>query len=209
MGDLPNAAAVKNLAEELLLVPRTYASIVRTLEPLMAEWPPEARFSKHSLARHARRHLRWEAAAFREVADRRAEESGLTRAASARMLTASTVFETVQQRGIELLLEDELRPTIKDVLTATTALRELEQEVKEGFSLADLHSQMDRIITIFREELPEGLRVRILARILEEEQKLSAPPARDPNWQALEAELESGQPRRSAPKCSSGKTEGE
>ncbi|MEX1264785.1 MAG: hypothetical protein WEE66_12795 [Actinomycetota bacterium] len=188
---MPNGAMVKNLAEQLLLVPRPYTSIVRTLEPIMAEWPPEARFSQHSLARHARRHLNWEAAAFREVADRRAAESG---GASDRMLTAGTVFEVVQQRGLELMLQDELRPSVKDLLVATNALREVEQETTEGHSLAHLYSQMDRIITIFREELPEDLRDRIMSRILDEERTAASPPSQDLTWQDLEEELEAEPP---------------
>jgi hypothetical protein len=67
--DVPNGLAVRNLIDDLLLVPKTYASILRLIEPLMESWPEDARISRYGLMRHAKNHLRWEQAAVRRIAE--------------------------------------------------------------------------------------------------------------------------------------------
>src|SRR5881409_772612 len=70
--DVPNGAVVRNLIEELLMVPKTYSAIVRVIDPLMESWPEDFRISKDSVMRHAKRHLAWEETAIRQIAERRA-----------------------------------------------------------------------------------------------------------------------------------------
>jgi len=186
--DLPNGAAVKNLVEELLLVPKPYAAILRLVEPLLADWPEEYRFSKYSLRRHAQRHLRWEQTGFRAIADRRAHEAERVNGAAGRMLNAATVLETVQQLGLDLLLQGELRPTVRDVLAATNVLRELEQEANEEFSPAVLVSQLNDIIEVVREVVPPESWPHMVALL--EEKEASFPRSRsDSVWDELEGEL--------------------
>ena len=55
--DVPNGWVIRNLIDELLLVPKTYAAILRLIVPLMEEWPEGSRISRHSLMRHSRNHL--------------------------------------------------------------------------------------------------------------------------------------------------------
>jgi hypothetical protein len=37
--DLPNGAAVRGLVDDLLTIPRDYSAIMRTVAPLMEDWP--------------------------------------------------------------------------------------------------------------------------------------------------------------------------
>ena len=190
MGDLPNGAAVKNLVEELVMVPRSYASIVRTVEPFLAEWPPEARFTKHSVARHAHRHLKWEAAALREIADRRTSQLEQVDATSQRMLDATVVLETIRQRGLDLLLQDEIRPSVKDLLAATDALQELEDEADGTVTPAIFHSQVNRIIEVIRDEVPEDRWEYVVARLEGRAGSSVGPTETDPVFEELMREVD-------------------
>jgi hypothetical protein len=190
MADLPNGPAVKDLVTELLMVPRPYESIMRTVEPFMSERPFEARFSCHSVRRHAQRHLRWEEQALRAIADRRANHLAQVDAATERMLDATVVLEAIRQRGLDLLLQDEIRPSVKDLLAASAALEALEEEADGTFSPALLLAQLDTVIQVIREEIPEARWDQVLARI--EGKSSSAPeaPASDPVFDELLAEMD-------------------
>lgn len=186
--DLPNGAAVRSLVDDLLLIPRDYSSIMRTLTPLMETWPEELRFSRFALMRHARRHLRWEQSAFRAVADRRARQEAKAHGASERMIDAVVVYETIRQRGLDLLLQGEITPSVRDTLAATSALQEIEEEDSAGISPVVFYTQLDAIIQIFREEIPEERWDAVLARL---DVDSSEPPAvreSDPVWEELMAE---------------------
>src|SRR3954463_3435538 len=65
-------AAVRELVDDLLLVPKTITSIVRLIEPFQAGWPEEGRISRYGVMRHSRNHLKWEQAAARQIAERNA-----------------------------------------------------------------------------------------------------------------------------------------
>jgi hypothetical protein len=189
-GSLPNAAAVRHLADQLLMVPKPYPEVVRLLAPLMADWPEESRFSKYSLRRHAQRHLRWEETALRVVADRRASHSAQVGEVSQRMLDATVVLETIRQRGLDLLLQDQLRPSVKDLLAATAALQELEDEADAGLSPAVLLSQLDVVIQVIREEIPEDRWEHVVARLEGKTASPPLPPASDPVFDELQAEMD-------------------
>jgi hypothetical protein len=184
-GDLPNGAAVRGLADQLVMVPKPYPEVLRLLSPLMAEWPADAKFSKYSLRRHATRHLRWEEASFRAIADRRASQVARVGEAAERMLDATVVLETIRQRGVDLLLQDEIRPNVRDLLAATSALQELEEQAEGGYSTVDLLAQLDVVIAVIREEVPQDLWPRILARLNHERDSLPRPPEPDPLFEEL------------------------
>jgi hypothetical protein len=188
---LVNGSAVRTLADELLVVPMTYPGVLRLLEPLMVDWPDEKRFSTDSLRRHAQRHLRWEEAALRAVADRRAGHLARVSDASEKVLHATVVFETIRQRGLDLLMQDEVRPTVKDLVAATTALQDLEQEADESLSPAVLLSQLNTVIQIIREEVPESRWEHVVTMLDERTSLDTPPPERDPVFDELTAEMES------------------
>ncbi len=190
-GDLPNGPAVRSLANQLLVIPKPYPEVVRLLAPLMVDWPDEAMFSKYSLRRHAQRHLRWEEAALRAIADRRASHTAQVGAVAQRMLDATVVLETIRQRGLDLLLQGEIRPSVKDLLAATNALQELEDEADEGLTPAVLLSQLDRVIQIIREEIPEERWPHIVDRLEGGPTSAQRLPEPDPVFDELMAEMDS------------------
>jgi hypothetical protein len=187
--DLPNGAAVRNLVDRLLMVPTPYPEVVRMLSPLMDQWPEGAQPSEFSVRRHAQRHLKWEEAAFRAIADRRADKIAQVAEASERMIDATIVLETVHQRGLDLLLQDEIRPNVKDLLAASSALQELEERAAGTVSPAVLLSQLDRVIQIIREEIPEDRWPDVVAR-LEGRDADMTPPDVDTTFNELMAEMD-------------------
>jgi hypothetical protein len=178
--DVPNGSGVRNLIDELLMVPRSYSAISRLIDPLMDLWPEDVRISKESVMRHAKRHLGWEDAAVRQIAERRARNSGKVGEVVGRMLTAATVYEVIQQRGFDQVLSGDLNPTVKDMLNATAALRELEQETEDDLSPAYLLSQLDRAIQVIRDFIPQDVWPQVLQRLEAGESVAPLPPIPDP-----------------------------
>src|SRR3954454_5683147 len=185
--DIANGSAVRNLIDDLLLVPKSYAAILRLIEPLMDSWPEESRISRYGLMRHARNHLRWEQAAARRIAERNAERAGKVDDASERMLVSQAVLELIQQRGYEAIMSGEVTPSVRDTLTASSTLREIERETDGQRSIAEAFSQLDAVIQIIREEIPEDRWPHIVSRL--EGRRSSPPPTTDPAWDELVEEM--------------------
>jgi len=184
---VPNGAAVRNLVDDLLLVPKTYASILKLVEPLMESWPEGARISRYGLMRHAKNHLRWEQAAARKIAERHAKKAGKIDEASERMLASEVVLETVQQRGYEAVVSGEVTPSVRDTLAANAALREIEREASSGLSVADAFYQLDKIIQVMREIVPPEYHDAIFDRL--DKEPTSSPPSADPAWDDITSEM--------------------
>jgi hypothetical protein len=186
---LPNGWAVRNLVDEMLVVPKTYAAIMRLIEPLTEAWPEEVRISRHSLRRHSQNHLRWEQAAARQIAERNAQKAGKRDEASERMLVSQAVLEAVQQRGYEALVSGEITPSVRDTLSASATLREIEREAEGQFSVAEAFSQLDTIIQTIREVVPTEYHEAIVARLEAGGRSSSAPPVSDPAWDDIVSEM--------------------
>jgi hypothetical protein len=180
---------VRNLIDELLVVPKTYAAILALIEPLMETWPEDARISRHSLTRHSRNHLQWERAAARRIAERHAQKAGKVDEASQRMLVSQAVLEAVQQRGYEALVSGEVTPSVRDTLSASATLREIEREAESEFSVAEAFAQLDNVIQIIREIVPTEYHEAIHARLEAGGRSSSAPPESDPAWDNIVAEM--------------------
>src|SRR5206468_10227274 len=181
--------AVRHLIDEWLRVPQTEAAILALIEPLMETWPEDARISRHSLTRHSKNHLQWEQAAARQIAERHAQKAGKRDGASERMLVAQAVLEAVQQRGYEALVSGEVTPSARDTLSASSALREIEREAEGSYSVAEALSQLDTVIQIMREIVPTEYHEAILARLEAGGRSSSLPPAPDPAWDDIVAEM--------------------
>jgi hypothetical protein len=183
---------VRDLVDELAIVPRTGAAIMRVIDPLMEAWPEDVRISKHSVLRHIQRHLAWEQTAFRQIAERRAKDSGRVQDAAGRMLTAATVYEVIQQRGFDQVLSGELNPTVKDMLSATAALSEIERASEGQFSTAYLLSQLNTVIQVIRQFIPEDVWPQVLRRLETEESRSALPLSSDPVWDEVAGDVGEG-----------------
>jgi hypothetical protein len=186
--DLPNGWAVRNLIDEMLIIPKTYSAILRLVEPLMENWPNESRISRYSLTRHARNHLQWERASARRIAERNAERAGKVEEASERMLVTQAVLEAIQTRGFEAIISGEVTPSVRDTLSASRTLRQIELEAGGRHTAAEALAKLDRVIQVIREEVPEERWESILAR-LEGQRPLPAQSAPDPAWDDIVAEM--------------------
>src|SRR5207244_5197191 len=122
-----------------------------------------------------------------------------------RMLTAATVYEVIQQRGFDQVLSGELNPTVKDMLSATAALAEIERNTDGQFSPAYLLSQLNTVIQVIREFIPEDLWPQVLERLETEESRSALPPSSDPVWDEVAGDVGEGVERggrpESATKC--------
>jgi hypothetical protein len=139
------------------------------------------------LMRHARNHLRWEQPAARRIAERNAERAGKVDDASERMLVGQAVLELVQQRGYEAIMSGEVTPSVRDTLSASSTLREIEKETEGQRSIAEAFSQLDAVIQIIREEIPEDRWEHVVARL--NDRRSPSPPTTDPAWDELVDEM--------------------
>lgn len=187
--DVPNGWGVRNLIDELLLVPKPYAAILRLIEPLMEAWPEDLRISRFSLTRHSRNHLAWEKAAARQIAERNAQKTGKQDEASERMLVSQAVLEAIQQRGYEALVSGEITPSVRDTLSASSTLREIEREAEGHYSVAEALSQLDAVIQIMREVVPTEYHKAILARLEAGGPSSPSPSSSDPAWDDIVVEM--------------------
>ena len=108
------------------------------------------------------------------------------------MLTAATVYEVIQQRGFDMVLSGELNPTVKDMLGATAALAELDRDADGELSPAHLLAQLDTVIQVIREFIPEDLWPQILRRLETDESRPALLLSSDPVWDEVAGEVGGG-----------------
>ena len=105
------------------------------------------------------------------------------------MLTASAVLEAVQQLGYEALVSGEITPSVRDTLSASAALREIEKEAEGQFSVAEALSQLDVVIQTIREVVPTEYHEAIVARLDGGQRSPYSPPESDPAWDEIVGEM--------------------
>jgi hypothetical protein len=123
----PNGALVRSTVDDLLVRGATYSSVLARIEPLVADWAASRRPSYASIRRHAQRHLMPDAAAVREILERRAQEADVAVAVGAApIVTRGGLLETIRQRGYEAIAAGAVVPSVRETLEAANALEDLE-----------------------------------------------------------------------------------
>jgi hypothetical protein len=126
---LPNGALVRSTADDLVVRAATYSSVLAAIEPLVADWPASRRPTYASVRRHAKLHLRADAAAIREILERRAQEADVAVAVGAGpIVTTAGLLDTVRQKGFEAIATGAVVPSVRDTLEAASALEDLDRE---------------------------------------------------------------------------------
>ena len=178
--NLPNGLEVQELVDGLLLYPKSVADIYRTIEPLMADWPPKAKVTYKSIRTHQDRHLAWDRRAMRVMVEHWAQEKGLSiMDASGRMiLTEEAWLEATAHFGWRRLLNGQLEPSWAETQKAFERIGEIKKMGEGEFSTATLLAQLNTVIQIIREEVPPERWEYIVAK-LEDRDSPVLPPTID------------------------------
>jgi hypothetical protein len=105
------------------------------------------------------------------------------------MLVSQAVLEAVQQRGYEALVSGEITPSVRDTLSASATLREIDREAEGQSSVAEAFSQLDNVIHTIREVVPTEYHEAIVARLEAGGRSSCAPSEPDPAWDDIVAEM--------------------
>jgi hypothetical protein len=106
------------------------------------------------------------------------------------MINAVVVYETIRQRGLDLLMQGEINPSVRDMLAATSALQAIEDEDNAGISPVLFYSQLNRVIQVIRDEIPEDRWESVVARLEGDDDAVPLPQSEpDPVWEELMADV--------------------
>lgn len=152
-----NGQQVRELVDGLLLYPQTYADIYRTIEPMMAEWPPKARITYKSLRTHQNNHLGWDRLAVREMVEHYAQEKGLSviQASNRMILTQEAWLEATAHFAWQRLLDGRIEPSWAEGQKAFEQMDAIKKMGEGEFSVAHLKSQLNTVIQVIRQYIPE------------------------------------------------------
>lgn len=162
-----NGNQAKELVDTLLLYPKSFAEVLRIVEPLMEGWPEKAKITYRSIKTHMDKHLPWDRLAFRMIAERRAKEQNISvlDAAGRMMLTEEAWNDAVVHRGWKALVDDQMEIKVQDVMSAWKRKTELLQQAEGEYSVAYMMAEVDVVIQVIREEVPPENWARIEARL--------------------------------------------
>jgi hypothetical protein len=168
---------LKNIIDSLLLFPKTYKEVLKSIEPIQDKLGMEGseRINYENIRNHQKRHLPFEKLMVREIVEKRAAEKNRSILdAGERLLTAEAFYEVIVAKGFEGIAQGYDKPTLTQTMYAMDMLTKLEKEGKDEYRPEELVNQLDMILTAIREVLPADMK-EILFNKIEELQLGTAP----------------------------------
>lgn len=161
---------LRNIIDSLLLFPKTYAEVLRAIQPLQEklEIPENERINYENIRNHQKNHLPFEKRLVREVVERRAREKNRSiLEAGDRLLTAEAFYEVIVAKGWEDIANGYTRPTLTQTMNAMEMLQKLELEGKDNYRPEELLNQLDMILMAIRDVVPNDIREALFRKIEE------------------------------------------
>jgi hypothetical protein len=153
--ELPDGEAVLRTVDSLAVKGATHASILEAIGPMVREWPEADRPHYSSVRRHVQRHLGADAAAVREILERRAAQADVqTAVKGGRIVTHGALLEVIRDKGFEALASGAVAPSVREAVDAAQALDELERD-DTAERLREAMEQFRRFATIVRRSVSE------------------------------------------------------
>lgn len=157
-----------------LTIKETYFNAMKLWEALNCdeEIDPETgrplfkRPTQPSIRNHAEFHMPTEKLLVRKIVERRAREQQLDYLEGSKsILTAHSVMELIAQKGWEELVENRLKPDVKDTMAAVLSLKKLEDEASDNASMAEMLAQFNVVLTAIKEVCPPEVLEALMERI--------------------------------------------
>ena len=150
---------VRKKVNDLLATGSSYAHIVRALAEDNSELDKRDRVTIDSVRNHCVRHFPVQNVAkstYRAILERRAKENGIDFAnAVATAITPMAFFETVMAKGYETLVHSDTNVDVSTGMIAAGRLQALMQSQDSSNKMAVIWAQMDRIIKVTQQFVPE------------------------------------------------------
>ena len=169
---------IRRYVDDLLLYPKGYKDILRTIQPLEEKLgvEPEDRISYSSIRTHYRNHLPLDKKQVREVIERKANKNNTSIIdAEGTLLTPEAFYEVVVAKGFEDIVSGAAKPTLSQTFQAMGILQRMEEKEKSGYKPEVLVNQLNIILQAIRDVLPVEWREKVFDKIQlygEEAQKL-------------------------------------
>jgi hypothetical protein len=172
---------IRKYVDDLLLYPKGYKEILRTIQPLEEKLgvEPEDRISYSSIRTHYRNHLPLDKKQVREVIERKANKNKTSIIdAEGTLLTPEAFYEVVVAKGFEEIVSGAVKPTLSQTFQAMGLLQRMEEKEKQGYKPEVLVNQLNIILQAIRDTLPAEWREKVFEKIQlysEEANKLPTP----------------------------------
>ena len=159
---------IRRYVDELLLYPKSYKEILKTIQPLEEKLgvEPEDRVSYSSIRTHYRNHLPLDKKQVREVIERQANKKNTSIIdADGTLLTPEAFFEVIVAKGFEDIVSGASRPTLNQTFQAMSILQKMEEKEKSGYKPEVLVNQLNIILQAIRDVLPVEWREKVFEKI--------------------------------------------
>jgi hypothetical protein len=159
---------IRRYVDDLLLYPKGYKEILRTIQPLEEKLgiEPEDRISYSSIRTHYRNHLPLDKKQVREVIERKANKNNSSIIdADGTLLTPEAFYEIIVAKGFEDIVSGMARPTLSQTFQAMGILQKMEEKEKAGYKPEVLVNQLNIILQAIRDVLPVEWREKVFEKI--------------------------------------------
>lgn len=159
----------RQMINKLLAAGQTYASIIRTIQPINDQLDKKSKITYNSLWEHAKTHFpaeRAAQAAYREILERRAaehEKDFVMGVASA--ITPLAYLETVMTKGYGELTKELPNVDVELGMKAAEKLQALSVQGDQDQMVAKLMSRVNDIIDAVRNTVPEEMWEEIINKL--------------------------------------------
>jgi len=159
---------IRRYVDELLLYPKGYKEILKTIQPLEEKLgvEPEDRISYSSIRTHYRNHLPLDKKQVREVIERQANKKNTSIIdADGTLLTPEAFYEVIVAKGFEDIVSGASRPTLNQTFQAMNIIQKMEEKEKSGYKPEVLVNQLNIILQAIRDVLPVEWREKVFDKI--------------------------------------------
>jgi hypothetical protein len=159
---------LKSLVDTLLLFPKSYADVLRSIEPMQNSLglTGRNRINYENIRNHQKKHLPFDKMAVRDIVERRAGGGGKKILSSdGHLLTPEAFYEVVVIKGFEDVVSGVTRPTLTQTMLAMDMLKKLDEKTDNQYKPEVLVNQLNTIIMAIREVLPAEWREKLFDKI--------------------------------------------
>lgn len=185
---------VLELVNRLLISGLTYSDVLRALESVNHTRPKGRRISYQSIRNHQKKHMPFEAQAYRDILERRAAEAERDFIeGTGSIVTSASYAEVVMRKSFDHLMTNDIPVDVKDGLAAAKLLYAIDAGRVIGMDEAQALEQLNRIIEAVRAvctpeqmteiaarlETPQAPELETLDEVLDEEDEFDPEPDGD------------------------------
>jgi hypothetical protein len=159
---------IRTLVTRMAINGMSYADITRQLQDMAESRAIPSAPSYSSVVNHCHKHLPYKDEAVRRYLERRAAEEGIDFEEGVdSILRPISVAEIAMRKGHELIVTEQIQPTVKETLEAAKFVQDFERESADHTSAAEAMAQVNMIMRAVKDVVPQELWNAIVDRLEE------------------------------------------